>query len=152
MEKPMNPVYKRILSELEGQLTDIERRIVDALVGHPNGRNRAELVMDVFGVAPKPNISNDTNDRKNREAIASLFLKGVPIMSTSGQAGYWISWSENDLLAAIAESRNRIESEQAREMAAKRILAWLREARLHEETAKAIQVRLEAVSQMEMSL
>jgi hypothetical protein len=102
-------VYKRILQELTtGELTKIEQTIVDVLLEHPEGRTRQQLVMDVFGVPARPNINNDTRDRKNREAIASLFDKGYPILSNSGEAGYRMDWNEDSILPMIAEWESRI--------------------------------------------
>jgi hypothetical protein len=102
-------VYKRILQELTtGELTKIEQAIVDVLLEHPEGRTRQQLVMDVFGVPARPNINNDTSDRKNREAIASLFDKGYPILSNSGEAGYRMDWNEDAIRPMVAEWESRI--------------------------------------------
>lgn len=96
-------VYQAILEQLaNGELEELEVKIFHFLRRvYPASLTRYDLLEFVFGYRPseEENINNNTDDRKNREAIASMFEKGVPIVSTSGGAGYRIdidlsSWSE----------------------------------------------------------
>jgi len=96
-------VYERILDELAGgQMDEIEAKVFQALRrAYPASLTRYDLLESVFGYRPDPseNLNNNTDDRKNRLAISNMLSKGVPIVSTSGGAGYRIdidldSWSD----------------------------------------------------------
>lgn len=63
------PQYQKLLSELEsGELTEIEHKIVDALLNAPNGLTRQGLIRIVFGVEPQRNLGNNPHDRKISKA------------------------------------------------------------------------------------
>lgn len=54
------PQYQKILNELKaGELTEIERKILEALLKAPNGLTRQGLIRIVFGVEPQRNLAND---------------------------------------------------------------------------------------------
>ncbi|HMM99841.1 MAG TPA: hypothetical protein PKC99_12585 [Anaerolineales bacterium] len=147
----MNPIYSNILHEFAQEQTGIERAIIDALLASPSGLTRGELVRAVFGVEPKPNIANDSNDRKNRIAINALFLRGVPIVATSSGAGYKISDVPADIRAVIAEAQARIEAEREKIRAGETILQWLADVKDAEERRRAIEDGRGAY-QMELSV
>jgi len=106
-------VYEQLLKELRVELDGIEKSIFEALSKNPKGMTRPQLVAVVFQeVRPAKVLNNDTKDRKVRKAIESLRQKGVPILSTSGKAGYRLDVSESGKRAMLAElisRRNKID-------------------------------------------
>ena len=67
------PQYERLLAELDaGELSELERKVLDALLKAPNGITRRGLIRVVYGVEAQRNLSNDPHDRKIRKAIESL--------------------------------------------------------------------------------
>jgi hypothetical protein len=95
-------VYETILKELEdGELSEIERKVYQALERNPKGLKRQQLVAMVFGqVTGMQIVNNNTKDRKVRKAIESLRARLVPIVSSSAEAGYRLDTS--------AEGRRRM--------------------------------------------
>ena len=96
-------IYERVLDELaSGEMDELEAKVFHLLRrAYPTPLTRYDLLEYVFGYRPaaEENINNNTDDRKIRTAIAGMFGKGVPIVSTSGGAGYRIdidleSWAE----------------------------------------------------------
>lgn len=90
-------VYETILSELDsGEMTEIERKIFEALGKHPHGLNRAQLVAICFGESVRAGATSNNNskDRRIRIAIGRLRMRMVPIISSSGEAGYRLDTSE----------------------------------------------------------
>lgn len=109
-------VYQQILDDLaSGEMEDLEVKIFHFLRRvYPSALTRYDLLEMVFGYRPaeEENLNNNTDDRKNREAIASMFLKGVPVVSTSGGAGYRLdidlkSW--NELVSELDGRKSSIE-------------------------------------------
>jgi hypothetical protein len=109
----MTEVYEQLLKELKVELDDLEKSVFNALSKNPDGLTRPQLVAIVFReVRPARVMNNDTKDRKVRKAIESLRQKGVPILSTSGKAGYRLDVSEKGKRAMLAElisRRNKID-------------------------------------------
>ncbi len=67
------PQYQKLLKELEsGELNEIERKIVEALLKASKGLTRQGLIRIVFTVEPQRNLGNNPNDRKIRKGIESL--------------------------------------------------------------------------------
>lgn len=104
-------VYESILQELaDGELEELEVKVFHFLRRvYPASLTRRDLLEAIFGYRPgdKEDLNNNTDDRKIRTAIASMFEKGVPIVSTSGGAGYRIDidldqWNQ---LAAELETK-----------------------------------------------
>lgn len=125
-------VYEAILQELaDGELEELEAKIFHFLRRvYPAALTRYDLLELVFGYRPSDdeNINNNTDDRKNREAIASMFLKGVPVVSTSGGAGYRLdidlkSWDE-----LVDELENRRNSISKKADAARGIVKMIQQA------------------------
>jgi hypothetical protein len=90
-------IYETILSELDsGVMTELERKIFDALSKHREGLKRGQLVAICFGESVKAGASNNNNgkDRRVRMAIGRLRERMVPIVSSSGEAGYRLDTSE----------------------------------------------------------
>ena len=104
-------VYERILQELaDGELDELEVKVFHFLRRvYPAPMTRRDLIESVFGYRPadEEDLNNNTDDRKIRTAIASMFDKGVPIVSTSGGAGYRIDidLDQWDKLAAELEAK-----------------------------------------------
>ena len=101
-------VYSKLLHELWSELEMIERDVFIALRNHPAGLKRQQLVAIVFNESRSPVMANnDTKDRKVRKAIESLRMQGVPIVSSSGRAGYRLDGSEKAKREMLAELRSR---------------------------------------------
>lgn len=117
------PQYEQILKELdEGQRIAIAHRLFDLLKSHPAGLDRRQLVLLVFGQPARPNINNDTRDRKIRETISAMRARFIPIISTSGEAGYRLDDSEQARESMLAELIKRRDSINAQIEAAS--AAW----------------------------
>lgn len=103
------PEYEKLLNELEnGKLEEIKRKILEALLRAPQGITRRGLVRVVFDKEAQKNLSNDTRDRKIRKAIESLRDRGVPIVSTSGKAGYKLETDPEKIAEMLDEMKSRI--------------------------------------------
>jgi Mg2+ and Co2+ transporter CorA len=89
-------VYDQILEELQVELDELERHIFDALQHNPEGLTRRELIYQVYGyvIHPDEDLGNNKHDRKIRIAIASMQDRLVPIVSSSGKAGYRLDTSK----------------------------------------------------------
>jgi len=103
------PQYERLLAELEsGELSELERKVLDALLKAPSGFTRGGLIRVVYGVEAQRNLSNDPNDRKIRKAIESLRNRMIPIISSSGKAGYRLDTSPEAIQNMVEELRSWI--------------------------------------------
>ena len=105
--------YDQILSELAaGELPVIERKVFDALKAHPEGLLRPQLVAIVFEETVKAGgpSNNNTKDRKVRRAIESLRERMVPIVSSSGRAGYRLDTSMDGRRRMLADLIKRRDS------------------------------------------
>ncbi len=118
-------IYEGILDDLaQGELEKLERDIFHAMRRvYPMSRSRAELLSDIFGYLPPPeeNLNNNRHDRKIRAAIASMFSKGIPIVSSSSDAGYRIDVDEEHWTELIRELEHRRDAMSQRIDAARRI-------------------------------
>lgn len=112
------PVYDQILSELEVELSKLERDVFEALSLNPDGLTRRQLVREVYGytVMPTEDLGNNADDRKIRIAISSMQQRLVPIVSSSGKAGYRLDASREtaEKMAVEMESRAAKLREKAR--------------------------------------
>jgi len=111
----MSHTYEEILNELADELPEIERKIFDALKRNRGGLNRAQLVAIAYGETVKAGapVNNSTKDRKVRKAIESLRMRLVPIVSSSGQAGYRLDTSADArrrMLAELVSRRDKIDA------------------------------------------
>jgi len=103
------PQYQKLLEELKsGELTEIEHKILEALLKAPNGLTHQALIRTVFGVDPRRNLANDPHDRKIRKGIESLRNRMIPIVSSSGEAGYRLNTSPDAVENMIRELESRI--------------------------------------------
>ena len=103
------PQYQKLPNELEsGKLTEIERKVLEALLKAPNGLTRQGLIRIVFGVEPQHNLTNDPYDRKIRKGIEGLRNRMIPIISSSGEAGYRLDTSPEAVENMIREWESRI--------------------------------------------
>jgi len=103
------PQYERLLAELDaGELSELERKVLEVLQKASNGITRRGLVRAIYGVEAQSNLSNDPNDRKIRKAIESLRNRMIPIVSSSGKAGYRLDTSPEAIRNMIAELKSRI--------------------------------------------
>lgn len=108
----MSEIYDRILAELRIELSALELIIFDALRRNPEGLSRQELIRIVYGENRSATYNNDTADRKIRKTIESLRNKGVPILSSSGKAGYRLDASEEakeEMIAELMSRRNKLD-------------------------------------------
>lgn len=112
------PVYDQILEELQVELDELERKIFDALTANPDGLTRRELIFVIYGVRflPFEDLGSSKYDRKIRLAIASMQERLVPIVSSSGKAGYKLDASKEtaEKMAIEMESRAAKLREKAR--------------------------------------
>ena len=103
------PQYQKLLNELEsGELNEIECKILVALLKAPKGLTRQGLIRIVFAVEPLRNLSNDPHDRKIRKGIESLRSRLIPIVSSSGEAGYRLDPSPEAIENMVLEWESRI--------------------------------------------
>ncbi len=117
------PVYEQILAELAvGELSELQERIFAALRrAYPASLSRHELVLQQYGYWPV-DINKDVKDRKIRKAIQSMRDLLIPIVSSSGEAGYRLDVSEEAIRSMIAEWRSRRGRLNERILAAERAL------------------------------
>jgi hypothetical protein len=101
------PVYEKVLAELEAEGRELARKLYFTLQDHPEGVTRAQLVYLLFGRAAKANLGNDTADRKIRATIAAMRSRLIPIVSTSGDAGYKLDDSPEARHAMLSEMVSR---------------------------------------------
>jgi len=101
--------YEKLLAEMNaGELSEIERRVLEVLLKTPGGITRRELIRVVYGVEAQRNLSNDPHDRKIRKAIERMRECLIPIVSTSGKAGYRLDTSPEAIQSMITEMESRI--------------------------------------------
>lgn len=107
--------YEKLLAELNaGELPVLELKILEALLQAPKGLTRKGLIRIVFREEPQTNLGNDTRDRKIRKGIESLRNAGIPIVSTSGKAGYKLDTNPENIECMIKEWESRIARLQQR--------------------------------------
>ncbi len=101
-------VYEQILAELaEGEMDPLQREVFAILRrAYPAPASREQLVQDIYGYVPE-NVSTDLKDRKIRRAIQGMREKLIPIISSSGEAGYRLDVSEEAIRSMIAEWGSR---------------------------------------------
>ncbi len=123
-------VYESILQELaNGELEELEVKVFHFLRRvYPAALTRYDLLECIFGYRPDEdeNLNNNTDDRKIRTAIASMFEKGVPIVSTSGGAGYHIDIDLSKWADVISELEGRKKTISLKLDAAYRIVGFIR--------------------------
>ena len=109
----MSHTYEELLKELAAELPEIERKVFDALKRNPKGLKREQLVAIVYGGTVRAGslLNNSSTDRKVRKAIESLRGRMVPIVSSSGQAGYRLDTSREArerMLADLISRRDKL--------------------------------------------
>lgn len=107
------PGYDDIFEQFTQDLPALEKRIFEALKRNPQGLRRGQLVAIGFGQSVKAGDTqnNSTKDRKVRMAIRSLRMRMVPIVSSSGGAGYRLDVSNEGrgrMLADLISRRNEL--------------------------------------------
>jgi len=101
--------YEKLLEEMDsGALSELERKILEMLMKTPNGVTRRGLVQAIYGVEAQRNLSNDPYDRKIRKAIERMRECLIPIVSSSGKAGYRLDTSPEVIQSMIRELENQI--------------------------------------------
>jgi hypothetical protein len=101
--------YEKLLAELEaGELSELERKVLDALLKAPGGITRRELVRRIYGVEAQRNLRNDPYDRKIRKAIERMRECLIPIISSPGKTGYRLDTSPETIQNMIAEMESQI--------------------------------------------
>ncbi len=100
--------YDQILIDLDaGERAGIARKLFAIFQDHPEGATRQQLVYLIFNRPAKANLANDTGDRKIRDTIASMRAHLIPIVSTSGGAGYRFDDSPDARRAMLLEMVSR---------------------------------------------
>jgi len=128
---PTTDTYNRIMEELASvQLEDLQQMIFHALRRvYPAGLTRAQLIQETAGYTPEPteNLNNNRHDRKNRAAIAAMLDMCIPVMSTSGEAGYRLDVDPEHLAEMVRELEDRRDTLNEKIGAARRTLLKVRE-------------------------
>lgn len=139
-------VYERILNELaDGELDELEVKVFHFLRRvYPAPLTRYDLLECIFGYRPAEdeNLNNNTDDRKIRTAIASMFEKGVPIVSTSGGAGYRIDIDLEQWNEVAKELESKKATFQKKVSAAYRIIRTIRKYGVNAIPSNVPQVRV----------
>ena len=109
---PMTTQYQALIAEWEAQLEDLEVLVFDALKkAYPEGRTRRQLIFDVYHelVPNTVDLNNNKKDRKIRLTIGKLRDENlIPIVSSSGGAGYRLDLSEEAIVGMIEEWARRV--------------------------------------------
>jgi hypothetical protein len=98
----MNTVYSKILATIPSNL---HTRIITELsfhIGKENRITKEALIRHLF------NDVTTTTDRQTRDAIADLQEAGFPILSDSGDGGYWLASSPREADPYLYEIESRI--------------------------------------------
>ena len=103
------PQYEKLLAELDaGELSELERKVLEVLQKASNGITRRGLVRAIYGVEAQRKLSNDPHDREIRKAIGRMRECLIPIVSSSGKAGYRLDTSPEVIQSMIRELENQI--------------------------------------------
>ena len=84
-------------------------------IGYANRVTRAHLASALLGKA------SSRNDRKIRKAKERLIHDRVPILSSSGTAGYYLAEYQDEIDDYVMENNNRIASLQEQVKAARKV-------------------------------
>lgn len=112
--------YEKILDDLAaGELTTLARSVFGLLKRIPGGCTRLQLIEYCYGPeaaskAAKRGLSNSEEDRKIREAIEFMRDNMIPIVATSGRAGYRLETDTALIREMVGEWKTRIAKMQAR--------------------------------------
>jgi malate/lactate dehydrogenase len=98
--------YEQLIAEITDE---DEKKVFDVLL-QADGRRvtRVELAREVYGVVIEPAaLANSVEDRKVREIIHRLRKRDYPIVSSSGEAGYTMKASAEEMDTYIADQASR---------------------------------------------
>ena len=120
-----HPVYDLLLAEVTEAF---EKDVLSVLIGRAGEKtSRPDLVFCVFGIyVQSGELANCTEDRKIREAIERLQLKGFPIVASSGSAGYVLLADEAELDKYLAEIITRQIALRAKQNALRQSRKWIK--------------------------
>ena len=99
-----NKFYQKLV---EGMPPGIDKDVMQILSQHIGGQNRISRRMLVATIFPNPGKGWSTLDRKVRLAIEALQLAGYPVLSDSGQGGYYLADSRGEIETYIRELESR---------------------------------------------
>lgn len=102
-------VYETIIASSPAGLDETVLGILRARVGRENRILRRELVRNAVG----KDYENASADRQVRRSIARL-RKLYPVMSSSGDGGYWWAATRDEVLACMAETQSRARELESR--------------------------------------
>jgi hypothetical protein len=118
---------------LEGLPEDLGRKVFTILSGHV-GQDRA-ITREALATQALGEFTA-TTDRQVREVIEELRRKRVPVLSSSGRAGYWLAKDRADVDGCIADLYARYHSIEE-------TIRQLRQARVPAEMAEGERARQE---------
>lgn len=125
----MNEKYRSILASLPpGLEKKVFSILADHHVGKSNRLSRFTLVQKAFPVAllSPTNQANSYEDRQVRRSIEVLQSMGYPILSSSGEGGYYLPADRSELDEYVRELESRIEklTVKVRSLRTGNKLAW----------------------------
>jgi len=101
--------YEKLLAEMNAdELSELERKVLEVLLKAPNGITLRGLVQAIYGVEAQRNLSNDPHDREIRKAIGRMRECLIPIISSSGEAGYRLDTGPEAIQNLTRELESRI--------------------------------------------
>jgi len=108
MQQSPSTVYIGIQANEPPDLDTRVLAVIQQRVGKEHRITRRALVAEVFRVriTSEDDLSNMTIDRQVRDAIARL-RERYPIMSSSGDGGYWWPGSLDEVMACAGEMVSR---------------------------------------------
>lgn len=100
-------IYEAIVVETPDGLDNQVLAVLQNHVGKTNRIKRADLVHKIFSPKNGFSFTTDSHDRQVRLAIARL-RERYPILSSSGEGGYWIADGIGELVEYQREIVSRV--------------------------------------------
>lgn len=106
-----NSIFTRIMAEMPPGLEKTVMLILaDGHIGQENRISKRTLYARVAVIEPQlRRAALSTLDRQVRKTIEQLQLQGYPILSDSGQGGYWLG-RRSEVAAYLSELQSRLDS------------------------------------------
>lgn len=102
-------IYEKIMASAPASIDDQVLAVLEQHRGMDNRISRRELVFFVYGIqlGAGVNLANNRQDRNIREAIERL-RTNHPILSSSGNGGYWYAGNYEEVEGWIREQKSRV--------------------------------------------